>query len=63
MPKRKRETPKPAKPYDVTFKHLAEVWPRDALPLIQLDLTDVEEVTLVDSDLSTVVAGVIRYAN
>ncbi len=49
-----RSKARQAKPYDVTFKHLVEFHPADALALADLAA---EEVELVDTDLSTVVTA------
>src|ERR1035438_6607361 len=45
----------PSKPYDVAFKHLFEDRPRDALSWI--GVTDVIEVQLLDTELSTTIAA------
>jgi predicted transposase YdaD len=51
-----RGSPRITRPYDVTFKHLVEEHPRDALAFV--GVTDVRTVEVVDTDTSTISSAV-----
>ncbi len=44
------------KPYDVTFKHLVEAHPRDALAFV--GIAGIERVEIVDADVSAISSAV-----